>query len=306
MFWKKKNKNNSEIPESDPGSTKLNSADIKVIIKTDMGNVRTNNEDSASFFRIADENIIREKGYLLIVADGMGGHLAGEVASKMAVDITSEEYFKATNNSKTEKILAKSFSVSNKKIFQLASSNDQYKGMGTTNTALVILGQSIYYAHVGDSRAYLYKNSLLTRITEDHTFVQQLVNAGDITAAEADTHPQRNILTNAMGTKEDVRIDTGKCIASFEPGDRVLLCSDGLYDYLQDNEIAAVMGYKSMLEAAEYFIAEAKRRGGADNITVILAEMENVPKETSLKTTREVYLPKLTRDADLPTNTTNL
>ena len=306
MFWKKKNKNNGEVPETDDGSAKLNSPDIKVIIKTDVGNVRTNNEDSASFFRIADKDIIREKGYLLIVADGMGGHLAGEVASKMAVDIIGEEYFKETNNSKTEKILTKAFSNSNKKIFELASTNEQYRGMGTTSTALAIIGQTIYYAHVGDSRAYLYKNGVLTRITEDHTLVQQLVNAGNISAAEADTHPQRNILTNAMGTKGDLRIDTGECGALLEPGDRLLLCSDGLYDYLNDHEIATILAYESMLDAAESFIAEAKNRGGADNITVILAEMENIARETFLKSTREVSLPKTTRDADLPTNTTNL
>jgi PPM family protein phosphatase len=300
MFWKKKNKHSMEHTSNGTKPAMLNSAEIKVVIKTDLGNIRTNNEDSASFLRIADEAIIREKGYLLIVADGMGGHLAGEVASKMAVDIISEEYFKKTNNGNREKILAKAFNTANKKIFELSSANEQYRGMGTTCTTLAIAGESIYYAHAGDSRAYLYKNESITRITEDHTYVQQLVNNGDISKEEADIHPQRNILTNAMGTKADLRVDTGICAASFGKNDRLLLCSDGLYDYLDDNEIAAVMGYKSLAEAADYFIAEAKRRGGMDNITVVLAERESDSKETNLKSTRDIYLPKLTRDADLP------
>ncbi|MEP7108006.1 MAG: Stp1/IreP family PP2C-type Ser/Thr phosphatase [Ferruginibacter sp.] len=306
MFWKKKNKNIEEQRETGTPPVMQNNPGVRVVIKTDLGNVRTNNEDSASFYRIADEDILREKGYLLIVADGMGGHLAGEIASKLAVEIISGEYYKNTFESDTEKILAKAFNTANKKIFDLASANEQYRGMGTTCTALAVVGQKIYYAHAGDSRAYLYKNKLITRITEDHTYVQQLVNNGDITAKEADTHPQRNILINAMGTKADVRVDRGKCTAAFEQGDRLMICSDGLYDYLDDTEIAAVLGYESLMEAADYFIAEAKRRGGLDNITVVLAEIENISKEIISKSTRDVNLPKLTRDADLPANITNL
>jgi len=299
MFWKKKNKQEGEHSAAATAAGHYNPG-IKVVIRTDLGNVRTNNEDAASFFRIADEAILRNKGYLLIVADGMGGHLAGEVASKMAVDIISSEYYKKTNETDTERTLAKCFSAANKKIFELASANEQYRGMGTTCTALVIIGQRVYYAHAGDSRAYLYKNKLVTKITEDHTYVQQLVKNGDITAAEADVHPQRNILTNAMGTKPDLRVDTGKCLAEFGQGDRLLLCSDGLYDYLDDSEIAAVLAFASIQDAADHFIAEAKRRGGLDNITVVLAECETFSKELNLKSTRDIYLPKLTKDADLP------
>ncbi|MEO5890830.1 MAG: Stp1/IreP family PP2C-type Ser/Thr phosphatase [Ferruginibacter sp.] len=306
MFWKKKNNTNVEQSTTDPNRAMENNGEIKVVIKTDLGNVRTNNEDAASFFRIADEAIVREKGCLLLVADGMGGHLAGEVASKMAVDVISGEYFKKNGSGGTEKLLGKAFSAANKRIFELASANEQYRGMGTTCTAIAIVGKIIYFAHAGDSRAYLYKDKLITRITEDHTYVQQLVNNGDITPAEADIHPQRNVLTNAMGTKADLRIDTGKCLVPFEQGDRLFLCSDGLYDYLNDSEIAAVLDQGSLLEAADYFISEAKNRGGMDNITVVLAEIENVSKEKKLKSTGEVYLPKLTRDADLPVNINNL
>jgi protein phosphatase len=138
------------------------------------------------------------------------------------------------------------------------------------------------------------------QITEDHTYVQQLVNSGDITAAEAAVHPKRNILTNAMGTKPDMRIDTGKSKYNFENNDRLLLCSDGLYDYLNDDELNKILGQGSLKNAASAMIELAKARGGHDNITVVLAERENRTEETELKLTRDVELPKMTRDADLP------
>ncbi|CAN5758682.1 protein-serine/threonine phosphatase PrpC [soil metagenome] len=300
MFWKKKNNTNAgrQVPDLQNGSG--DPVNIKVVIKSDLGNVRTNNEDAASFFRMTDGKLLREKGYLLIVADGMGGHLAGEVASKMAVDIISEEYFRPANDSDREKALASAFNLANKKIFELAAANEQYRGMGTTCTAIVVIASTIYYAHAGDSRAYLYKDNKLTRITEDHTYVQELVNNGDISNEQAETHPQRNILTNAMGTKPVLRVDTGKCLTSFEQNNRLLLCSDGLYDYLSDQEIAAVMSAGSLQEAADYFISESKRRGGKDNITVVLAEIYEEKKEPDLRSTMEYDLPKMTRDADIP------
>ena len=171
--------------------------------------------------------------------------------------------------------------------------------MGTTCSAFVVTGDAVYFAHVGDSRGYFLKNNLITRITEDHTYVQELVNKGEITAKEADTHPKRNILTNAMGTKPDLRIDTGKCSHSFENDDRLMLCSDGLYDYIHENELADILNNKSLQEAAEYMIREAKKRGGHDNITVVLAEKKDTAIAAAPKETRDVDLPQ-TKEYDLP------
>ena len=299
MFWKKKNK---KTPGPKDTKTKQDNglAEIKVVIRTDLGNLRTNNEDAASFFRVKEENLIRERGYLLLVADGMGGHQAGEVASNMAVEIISREYYKSGKQPETEKLLARAFQTANKKIFELSSSNEKYRGMGTTCTALVILDKKIFFAHAGDSRAYLLKDKSLTKLTEDHTYVQQLVKNGNITQAEAETHPQRNILTNAMGTKPEMRVDTGEYPGNFDQQDRVMICSDGLYDYLSDKEIAGTLSLETLEQAADYFIAEAKRRGGKDNITVAMAEKKEIPKETNLKLTRDVDLPKITRDVDIP------
>lgn len=273
---------------------------VSAVVLSDLGNIRTNNEDMGLFFKIADENVIREKGYMLIVADGMGGHQAGEVASKMAADIISKEYFKL-NNSTVEKNLEKVFSLANKSIYSKATSQAAYNGMGTTCTVLIVIDKAVYYAHVGDSRAYIQKGDSIVQITQDHTYVQELVNNGDITAAEAATHPKRNILTNAMGTKPELRVDTGKCKFEFENNDRLLLCSDGLYEYFNDGELNTILLENGLKNAASIMIQQAKSRGGHDNITVVLAEKKANSEGSELKLTRDIELPKMTRDSDLPT-----
>lgn len=294
-FFRKKNKPTEAVNRSESHEA----GDLKVIVLSDLGNVRTNNEDMGMFFKIADEKVIREKGYMLIVADGMGGHQAGEVASNMAANIISREYYKLQGNGSVEKNLAKVFELANKNIFEMANTQKSYHGMGTTCTTLVVIGKTIYYAHVGDSRAYIQKRDSLVQITEDHTFVQELVNSGDITAEEAATHPKRNILTNAMGTKPSLRIDTGKCKFELENNDRLLLCSDGLYDYIKDKELKEILKNNGLKNAAEYMIQEAKSRGGHDNITVVLAEKTSIAEAKSIKETKDFDLPK-TQEYDLP------
>ncbi len=280
------------------GKPMADTPDIKVIIRTDLGNIRTNNEDTGLFFRIADAQVTQNKGCILMVADGMGGHQAGEVASKMAADIISTEYFRNGSGS-IEKNLAKAFTLANKNILDTANADSSKKGMGTTCTALIVADKQVYYAHVGDSRAYVIKNKQIARITTDHTYVQELIKAGTITVAEAEKHPQRNILTNAMGTKPAIRIDTGKCTFSFEENDRLMICSDGLYDYLEDAEIADLVNNRTVEEAADVLVAEAKKRGGHDNITVVLAEKMGVLEVKPIKQTRDFVLP-VTKEIDLP------
>src|SRR5206468_9617851 len=139
---------------------------------------------------------------------GLGGHNAGEVASRMAADIISQEYFRL--NDTVEKSLVKAFKLANRNILAKAASDVGLSGMGTTCTALVIIDSIIYYAHVGDSRAYLLKNDVIYRLTEDHTYVQELFIKGEISVAEASTHPLRNFLTNALGASKSLRVDAGK------------------------------------------------------------------------------------------------
>ncbi|MFI5187367.1 MAG: Stp1/IreP family PP2C-type Ser/Thr phosphatase [Chitinophagales bacterium] len=292
LFSKKKKQQElqKDTKEFDAGT-------LKSVIVSDLGNIRTNNEDIGLFFRIGDEVISREKGCLMMVADGMGGHNAGEVASRMAADIISHEYFKL--NGSIEKSLAKAFELANKNIFEMSMSNKSVKGMGTTCTTLIIADKIIYYAQVGDSRAYLLKDNKISRITEDQTYVQELVKNGEITMAEAAVHPKRNILTNAMGTKDSLRVDTGKFALPFEEKDRLMICSDGLYEYLNDNEIARILGGNSLHHAANEMVEEAKKRGGHDNITVVLAEKISVTNGTTEKQTKDFDIPQ-TQEYDLP------
>lgn len=298
MSWKKLfGPKSNQVTLQKPGPAEP--AALKVAVVTDLGNIRTNNEDTGLFFRIADPGIAGENGSLLMVADGMGGHAAGEIASKMAADTITKEYFKNGTGGHVEKKLCRVFTMANKIIYDTAAANQALRGMGTTCTALVVVNNIVYYAHVGDSRAYIIKNNSIARITTDHTYVQELVKEGKITAAEAEEHPQRNILTNAMGTKPQIRIDTGRCDFVLQENDRLLLCSDGLYDYLQDTEIAEMVNGSNPQQAAEALVAEAKKRGGHDNITVVLATKTNITETVASKETRDVVLP-VTKEIDLP------
>lgn len=299
MFWKKIFGSRKKKQDSVQQAEVIDSGHIKVVVRTDLGNIRLNNEDLGLFYRIADDQVIREKGYLLLVADGMGGHQAGEVASRMASEIISQEYFNKEKNGGIEKSLRRAFLAANQQIYHSASTHKEQHGMGTTCTALVVTEQLIHFGHVGDSRAYLWKKSGIHRITEDHTYVMELVRSGEITREQAETHPKRNILTNAMGTKPEVKVDTGKFPLPFETGDRLLLCSDGLYDYLNDAEIAQWLSGFEIAEAAERMIQEAKNRGGHDNITIVLAEKTAGEPEAPAKETRDIDLP-VTKELDLP------
>lgn len=309
MFWWKKKKKATVQQPADSLPATPDNCTLKIVVKTDVGKVRKNNEDAGTFVKMADEAVTLSKGCMLLVADGMGGHNAGEVASKIAMETISEEYFKKDSDADKEKALANAFVAANKRIFSMSQTDESYKGMGTTCTVLVLAGQQVYFAHAGDTRAYFLKDNKIKQITEDHTYVQQLVKNGDITAAEADVHPQRNVLINAMGTKPTLRVDTGKSEFSFNENDKLLLCSDGLHDYLSDAELAEAMQKKSLQEIADYLIDEAKRRGGKDNITVALAQKISAAPQAETKLTRDIELPgndndasemKMTRDVNQP------
>lgn len=270
--------------------------DINAVVLSDLGNVRQNNEDTGLFVRLADDAIRRQKGYLLLVADGMGGHLAGEIASQMAAELINREYFQHPES--IEKSLLRAFHIANRQIFDEARSHEKFRGMGTTCTAIVVHDQQLYFAHVGDSRAYLFKSGQLIQLTQDHTYVQELLRNGAISVTEAASHPERNVLTQAMGTKATVRVDLGRCVLPFDLGDRLLLCSDGLYEYCLETDITQLLRYDNLADSAEALIDLAKSRGGHDNITVVLAERITSDQATTSKETREINLP-FTRDIDV-------
>ncbi len=264
MFWKK------WLLDQTEEVTLPGLGELRAVALSDLGSVRTNNEDATRFVRPASREVQRHKGFLAVVADGMGGHAAGEVASQMATEIVAKTYYQRGEDA--EESLYFALAKANRLIWQAAGRNARQKGMGTTCTAVVVCDSGLYVAHVGDSRAYLYHNGHFTQLTTDHTYVQKLVDEGIIQPADADTHPERNVLTRAMGTQQKVDIDVQKSPYSLEQGDRLLLCSDGLYDYLTDDELAEWLNLDMMSEAAQRMIDLAKQRGGHDNITVMLIE----------------------------------
>ncbi len=267
---------------------------LTAIIATDTGNLRSNNEDGALMSYLG-EPLVKNKGCLLVLADGMGGHNSGEVASDLALTSFTEAYF--NHRGGITKSLKYALKKANQVVFETSLSQPQYAGMGTTLTAIVLVGNCIYMAHVGDSRAYLFEQNRFCRLSKDQTVVQQLVDMGQITEAQAAAHPERNVLLNALGTSSSVMGEIVKADQDFGSEDILLLCSDGLYDLVSDNEIFAIISASETIEAAAaHLISEAKKRGGHDNITVLLATGRTQPAIPSLKNTRDFEIPLMSEN----------
>ncbi|MEX1306900.1 MAG: Stp1/IreP family PP2C-type Ser/Thr phosphatase [Eubacteriales bacterium] len=230
---------------------------------THLGKIRQINEDS---FLIEE----RETFVLLVVADGMGGHNAGEVASMMAIQCMAE-YIEKNGVDDADDALRSAICYANKEIHFKASNVQKNRGMGTTVTAALIKGNDVVVANVGDSRTYLYRQGLLNQITKDHSYVQQLVDKKLISAEEEKSHPQRNLITRAVGTAKRVIVDTFKL--TLESEDVLMLCSDGLTSHVTDEKIASILTSRSDASALTYLLqTEALKRGGSDNITIIVAK----------------------------------
>lgn len=227
----------------------------KVYQATHVGKVRKNNEDALIF--IEPETFA--------VADGMGGQAAGEIASKILID-TAKNFLPTVPEPHNEDILKKVIMKSNAAILREAANNPEYRGMGTTATILHIYKSRAYYAHVGDSRIYRLKNNILEQITQDHSYVENLVRKGEITAAEARVHPMKNLLTQAVGAVPEVEVDTASF--SVNIGDIFLLCTDGLTNMVDDKKITEIL--LSSGNPAENLIQAALDNGGADNVSVIV------------------------------------
>ena len=231
------------------------------IAKTDTGRQRRANEDMAY-----------ARPPVFVVADGMGGAQAGEVASRIAVE-AFEHGLPATGS--FEQRLAQVAHEANRQIFELANAERDRAGMGTTLTAACLHDSELAIAHVGDSRAYLFRDRALKRLTQDHSLVDELVRRGKLTEEEAAEHPQRSIITRALGPEPDVDVDTWSY--PMRDGDLVLLCSDGLTSMVAEERMAEILqGADSLDQAAQALIDAANQAGGRDNITVILVRLEEV------------------------------
>jgi serine/threonine protein phosphatase PrpC len=222
--------------------------------------------------RRANEDSMLARSPLFVVADGMGGAQAGEVASRIAVESFGEGL---ADTASPEETLAGYARAANARIYELSRSNAEQAGMGTTLTALYVGELEVAIAHVGDSRAYCWRDGELLRLTDDHSLVDELIRQGRLTPEEAEDHPQRSIITRALGPEEVVEVDTRSYRA--RAGDVFLLCSDGLTTMLGEAQLAEVLRAHPLLrEAGEALIAQANEAGGRDNITVILLRVEEV------------------------------
>jgi protein phosphatase len=240
--------------------------DVVVGMLSDVGCVREVNEDSGTYIKPDDPALLTTKGLLIVVADGMGGHTAGEVASGLAIDVIPRAYYDDSGDPASA--LENAFHEANSAIYSAAEQDATMTGMGTTCTALVLQNGSAISAHVGDSRLYLVREGAIHLLTEDHSAVMEMVKAGLITHEQARHHPEKNIILRAMGSHADVEVTTWQEPFPVKAGDRFLLCTDGLYDLVDDEEIGRIVTLSEPQSACENLIALAKVRGGHDNITV--------------------------------------
>lgn len=222
---------------------------------TNVGKVRKNNEDA---FKISD----KENIYLL--ADGMGGHLGGEFASSMAVQDLEKLLIDVRN--KTE--IKEAIEEVNRKIYQKSLEDENLSGMGTTLSMVKILEDHLYFANIGDSRIYRLKDGSLTQLTIDDSYVNYLLEVGAITSDQAKDHPKKNVLLKALGTTEDIEVFVQEI--QWQEDDLYLLCSDGLTNMLDEEEIQEILSSHEAKEAVDILIDRALGRGGKDNITVII------------------------------------
>lgn len=241
--------------------------------RTDVGKTRDHNEDN---FGAGEGPQLDQLGRLFVVCDGMGGHAAGEVASQLAVAQIIAAYYEDSNTDRVA-ALRDAFVQANNRI------HAEWQGrtsMGTTGVAVLLVQNSFYFANVGDSRGYLLRNGQIRQVTNDHSLVGEQVAAGVITAEQARNIYYRNVITRALGYQQDVEIDLFHVPA--RPGDIAILSSDGLHGLVEDDEIARIVGTAALEDAVDQLVDLANERGGSDNITVLLVQVDAVdPNEAT-------------------------
>jgi len=260
---------------------------------SDRGSIRERNEDYYGIFVPDTEELADRFGVLAVISDGMGGHFSGAEASKKAVESVGDAYFEGSGASissivrsdlaapahheskgRSEASLVNklrwSILEANRQVFE--SVGEGHNGMaGTTCTAIVFLPEFMHIAHAGDSRAYLVRDGELRQLTEDHSVVGEMVRKGMLSRKDANKHPQRNIITKAVGLRGQLDIDVDESIP-VETGDRILLCTDGLFSMLDEDEILEIAAKGTLQKACETLVRRAKDEGGIDNITVMIVE----------------------------------
>ncbi len=252
---------------------------------SDVGRVRKNNEDSYLYKAFTKYDNGAPDAFLMVVADGMGGHAAGEVASAKVIE-ELDNNIDGDSLENLPDVLREIIEEANQKIFDISLENNELTGMGTTCTAMIYFNDQVHLAHVGDSRAYLIRDKEISCLSKDHTVVQELLEAGSITEEKARKSPERNILLRAVGTSQQLEVDLYAPIST-NGGDIFLLCSDGLTEYITEDEIKKTIAANPLEGVCDELIKIANDRGGADNITVQIAMLKDKPKIKT--TTRRIF-----------------
>jgi serine/threonine protein phosphatase PrpC len=241
--------------------------EIEFASLTDRGRIRLNNEDACGQIVPDDPSDLAEKGAVFVVADGMGGHRGGEIASRIAVR-TILAFYSANADEDRSQSLARAFREANRTIIEESVADSALFGMGTTCTALALHQGRAYYAHVGDSRAYVMRKGAITQLTHDHSIVGEMVRSGIISDEDARNHPKRNVITRSLGAQEDTAADVPTTPLQLEVGDMFLICSDGLTTYASDQDMLDILKGDVPEAACKALVKLANERGGRDNITV--------------------------------------
>ena len=238
---------------------------MQIFAKTDKGIVRSINQDA--FF----VNVLSDNAVLAVVCDGMGGANAGDIASKTAVDVISKyvlnAYTPTMNTEQITRLIVNAISSANMEVYSISEKSEHLSGMGTTVVAAVIRDKYAVICSIGDSRAYLINNDIV-QITRDHSIVQSLVESGKLSPEEARVHPEKNVITRAVGVENNVLVDD-YCI-DFDTDDVLLLCSDGLSNYVTNDDILQIVKNKTDDDVADLLIQQANQGGGRDNITAVV------------------------------------
>ena len=246
---------------------------IELASLTDIGCLRQNNEDSFDHVEPESDSEFQLRGRLMVVADGMGGHQGGQVASALAVDVVRQIFLEGPPADPVS-VLESAFLAAHIAIQDHALQHPELKGMGTTCTVALLRDGALTYGNVGDSRLYLLRDAAIQRLTRDHTYVQQLIDAHAITPEQAKTHPARNILTSALGAESAGPPDIAEIPVALEAADILLMCTDGLYGLVSDDEMAAIASQNKPSKACQQLVDLAKSRGGPDNITLQIARID--------------------------------
>jgi PPM family protein phosphatase len=250
---------------------------IKMGARTDLGRVRENNEDKWDFFEPEEEDALAARGSFYAVADGMGGHAAGQIASEMALKTIIASYY-ADNFGDMDDALLRSVQQANSLIYDTARAIVERSGMGTTLTGVAVRGDEAHFIQVGDSRGYLVHGGKIKQVTHDHSWVAEQVRLGALTEEEAQYSPFRNVITKSLGAAPGVEPDI--YVERLEQGDMIVMCSDGLSGNLSAEDIRDIVVDSSPSPAANKLVNLANDRGGSDNITTVVLHVKDIEKKT--------------------------